>query len=135
MCRAWSATSQLLWWDSLQELRAIVAKMVPVLAGTRPLMFTDMQCKGATSIDGSNVVCVRVSSGQLVPPELLQWVRLVDSGSGLGYLFEPMVYLEPGASPGVLLGLIGAPLGTLQGQVACRDGGAIPADAIAAARG
>jgi hypothetical protein len=129
-CRTWSTTSQLLWWDSLQELQAITAGLT-LADGVRPLIATDLLCNAGASTGGSDdgppkSACNRFSTGAPVKEELLTWYRVMGSLDESAFNFQPLVYLQPGSQPNVLMGLVGAPDGMLQAAVLCRDGGEGP---------
>jgi hypothetical protein len=61
-----------------------------------------------------------------VKEELLTWYRVMGSLDESAFNFQPLVYLQPGSQPNVLMGLVGAPDGMLQAAVLCRDGGEGP---------
>lgn len=129
-CRTWSTTSQLLWWDSLQELQAITAGLT-LAEGVRPLISTDLLCKaGASTVAGDNTppvaYCLRLSTGAPVREDLLTWYTVLNNLDESAFSFTPLVYLQPGSQPNVLMGLVGAPEGMLQSAVLCRDGGEGP---------
>jgi hypothetical protein len=118
-CRTWSSTSQLLWWDSLQELQSMASSFASTNAAPVPsLVATDLLCKGGLKYDGSDAACVR-SSGAAVPQSQLRWMKVAPSQDESPYQFQALLYMQSGQA----LGLVGAPFGMLSGVVACRDGG------------
>lgn len=119
LCRTWSTTSQLLWWDSLQEMQAIASSFRSTDAAPVPsLVVTDLLCKGGLRYDGSDNACMR-SSGAAVPQSQLRWLKVATSQDQSPYQFQALLYMQAGQA----LGLVGAPFGVLSGAVACRDGG------------
>jgi hypothetical protein len=130
-CRAWRASANPIWWESLAELDAIAA-MIQTPNSWRPVVMTDLQCK-AWGQGGSNVMpgmtlsggasCSRLSTGQAVPEQLLSWYKLGGNRDGTSYEFEALLYLQPAGSEGSVGGLIGSAYGSMAGALLCRDGG------------